>query len=95
LQVKNSIDGEPKLWIESTSRELKLGDFGKKNILEGGVDLVIRGGICVAQKGLGLYHLDLNKLKVGLGFPLDRGFFLTECLYLVFLVILIFIHINW
>lgn len=39
-----------------------LGDLDRDRLLEGSVELVVRGGICLVLQGLGLSHLNFNLL---------------------------------
>jgi len=84
------------LWIVVATGKMSLRDFYRDHLLEGTDDLVIGGGICKGLKGLGLSHLYLNLLVEELDsiFPLE-GFSLVECLHLVSLILVVFIHLIW
>ena len=83
LQVRNFVAGGLKiccwglkLWIVVATWMLSLEDFERDHLLEGRVDLVILGGLCLGTKDLGLSHLDLNLLVEELDWIfLLKGFF--------------------
>lgn len=102
LQVQNSEIGgrsftarEPKFWTEVLAGKLSLGVFCQDHLLQGSADLVVEGGLSPSLISLEVSHLDLNLLKEEFltGFSPCRGFSLVECLELVSLVLVIFIHV--
>ena len=82
-------------WTEAAAGKLSLGVFCQDHLLQGRVDLVVGGGLCLGLRSLEVSHLDLNLLKEEFltRFSPCMGFALTERLHLVSLVLVIIIYI--